>query len=677
MSHKSQKADETPAASHEHDDDLIVVPKGQSRLRYLATIGLVLFLLVIFVVADLFQSSMTGGGGRTDEVYITWKDPVDGAEHQVMSSEFLETAQLLRMLTRLSNYPLYFPDSLMYGEPDPKASRRMEATEEDVASFFIYEDMARDAGIAVSQAEHVDLLRISFGTSAQLRAAAKQARMTTAQLEDSIRRVERVRKLRDLMVGATSIPDANAVIADWQEQHPEYRFQVASVKRDNFLDQAKTEVVDDEALLAWFRERPQFQQEQLYTEARVVPEVLYVPLGEDAAFDPAKLAEAFPAPEGVDLDEQARNYHRQFMTSRFRVPEDAQEQEEEGGESDDSAGLDDSEEGQGEPELAPSKLFYEFEEVEEQVRREAPIHAAIVALQTDLQDRAAAGEEIDFAAEAERLGLLRATGPEEGYTREEIGEVEGWGSPSIAGQLIFSVEGTILPRVVVSENAMTLGRVVTKKEREEPPFDQIRDKVADQWAEERAGELAVEALESVRADLAEKPEDVELADWNPVVEVEAFKKRVDEAEYGYYERPWLERFSVPDDDFATASPADQYVRTAANLFELEAGQLAPAAASRDGSEAFLVRFDAEREKDPSEIDAQTVLQMRQQARMEDRRAFGAKAFLGDGPWLTERTQLAFPERDRRDAERAAQQEPDDAADGASDDAAAEEGEQAG
>ncbi|MEM1447653.1 MAG: hypothetical protein AAGI22_01000 [Planctomycetota bacterium] len=660
MSHKSQKAEETPAAAHEHDDDLIVVPKGQSRLRYLATIGLVLFLLVIFVVADLFQSSMTGGGGRKDEVYIAWKDPVDGSDNQVLASEFFETARLLKMFT---SFRLYFPDSLVYGEPDPNRSSRMEASEEDVASFFIYEDMARDAGIAVSQAEHVDLLRATFGDSARLRASAQQARMTTAQLEDAIRRVARVMKLRDLMMGATSIPDADQVVADWQDQHPEYKFQIASVKRDNFVDQAKTEIIDDEALLTWFRERPQFEQEKLYTEPRVVPEVLYVPLGDGAEFDSTRLVEAYPAPDGVDLDEQARNYHRQFMTFRFRVPEDEQEQEE-------------TAEGDDESVPAPKKLFYDFEEIEEQVRREAPIHAAFVAFQTDLQDRVTAGEEIDLAAEAERLGLQRGTGPEEGYTREEIAEVEGWGSPSIAGQLIFSVEGTILPRVVVSENSMAVARVTTKKDREEPPFADIREEVADMWAQERASELAVEALENVRAVLAVKPEETELAEWNPEVDVEAFQKLVAEAEYGFYDRPWLERFSVPDDDFAKASPADQYVRTTATLFELEAGQLAPPGASRDGTEAFLVRFDGERKKDASEIDAQTLLQMRQQARMEDRRAFGAKVFLGDSPWIVERTQLAFPERDRRDAERAAEEAESEAADGASEDEAGE-GEQAG
>ena len=161
MSHKSQKAAEpAEVAAHEHDDDLIVVPKGQNRLRYLATIGLVLFLLVIFVVADTFQSALTGGGGRTDAVYISWEDPVDGTKNEVLESEFFATSRELSIMASLG---VYGPPSFVFGERDFSQVRSDEVTEEDVASFLVCEDMARDAGIAISQKEHVDFLLRGFG----------------------------------------------------------------------------------------------------------------------------------------------------------------------------------------------------------------------------------------------------------------------------------------------------------------------------------------------------------------------------------------------------------------------------------------------------------------------------------------------------------------------------------
>lgn len=665
MSHKSQKAEE-PAEieKHEHEDDLIVVPKGQNRLRYLMTIALVLFLLVIFVVADTFQSALTGGGGRPDAVYITWQDPVDGTTNEVMESEFFETSRLLSIMT---SFGVYVPDSYMFGDQDFNTRRRPEPSEEDVASFLIFEDMAEDAGIAVSQKEHVDLLVGRFRDAQGLNTAAAQARMPPKQLEDSIRRVTRVNKLRLLLLGATGIPDTKAVVDRWREDNPEYQFQIVSALRSEYVDQAMAEVPEDDALTTWFHERPQFEQEKLYTEARVVPEVAYVPLAADAAFDAAALLAAYPAPEGIDVDEQARNYHRQFRSTRFRVPpeEQKQPQKDEESEGDDGAeGDGDADGADDEPKADdPPKLFYEFEEVEEQVRKEAPIHAALGAFLTDLQDKANAGEEVDLAAEAERVGLVHQMGPEEGYTRAEIGELEGWGSAMIAGQLIFGAEGLLITRVVVSEGAMTIARVSAKIDRVEPPFADIREQVAEMWAEERASELAVESLENVRQVLAVKPEDVEPADWNPSIEKEKLQQLAEEAGYAYYVRPWLERSSVPNDDFAKASPADRHVLTQPALFELEPGQVAAPAASVDKESAFLVRYEGKRLKEASEIGAQMLIQMRARQQDEDMRGFAAKVFLGDGPWLVERTGLAFPERDRREAERAKDEPTDGGTDG--------------
>ncbi|MEM9800508.1 MAG: hypothetical protein AAGA20_09280 [Planctomycetota bacterium] len=636
MSQKSQKASEVPeGTTDEHEDDLIVVPKGQSRLRYIATIGLVLFLLVIFVVADTFQSSLTGGGGASDPVYLTWEDPVDGQPNQVNQSEFVATNKLLSMMTQLR---AYYPDSLLYGERDPRQRLRQDPQEEDVASFLVFEDMADDAGVEIGQEELIDRLRQLFGDAQGLNLAAAQTRMPPAQLEDSIRRVMRVSKLKSLLMGAVVVPDADAVVTTWQEQHPKYKFQVVTAKRDDLVDQARTEIPGDDVLLEWFRERPMFEQQRLYTEVKVVPEVAYVPLTADGNFDWTPLLEAYPSPEGIDLDEQARNYHRQVRASRFRVPPE-ETSEDDADEADDPT---------------PPKAFYEFEDVEEQVRYEAPIHAAVGAFLTDLQDRAAEGEEIDLAAEAERVGLTYEKGAEGGATRAELAETPVWGAQDIAGQLVFAQPGAFVTRVVVGENAMTVARAVSKVDREEPPFEEIREEVADLWAQDRGKELAVDALDTMRQVLAEKPEDVELADWRPVVDVAQMEQLAKDAGYAFYDRPWLERNEQPSGANATVLPVDRFLSTRAELFEMEPGQTAPPVASFDGSEAYLVRLEGEQEPDPGDIDAQTLFQMRAQTRGEDRREFGAKVFLADGPWLSERAKIAFPERERREAEQAAE-----------------------
>jgi hypothetical protein len=631
MSDKTEKA--KPEVLDEHGDELIHVPQGQSRLRYLLTIGLVLFLVVIFVVADLFQGTMTGGGGGTDEVFLTWTDPVDGASHEVNESEFFETA---RLLSTMAHFQIYAPDSMIFGEPDAKRRSRNEPTEEDVASFLVFEKIAEGAGIAVSDDEHTAFLRSRFGGNAGLTQASINSRMSKQVISENARRIERVSKLRMLMLTTMGLPDPDEVVKTWQESRPEFKFQSVSVSRDDFVATAEAEAPDDEALAEWFHGLQDFEQRKLYTEERVQGTVAYLLL--DGNYDSTALAAAYPVPEGTDLDQQAQSYFSQFRTTRFKAPEETTE---------------DSEEG-AEPQEKPTKLFYDFEEVEEQVRAEAPIHAALSDFVTDLQDRAANGETLDLKAEAEPFGLTIVEGDEAGWTREELTAVEVWGGPQIASQLIFAAEGSILPRVTATEDGFVLAQSVKKIERSEPPFADIRDDVVKMWAEDRAAELAVESLDYLRATVATKPDDVENADWQPAIDWDTLSAAASEASYPVYERPWLERSALPEGQtFATASPINRHLMLTPTVYDMEPGTVAAAAQSSDGKTAFLVRYDGTRVKDESEIDAGTVFQLRGQATQKAQLDFGAKVFLGDGPWLTEKASLRFPKNERREAERAA------------------------
>ena len=626
---------ETPQQSNQHEDDLIVVPEGQSRLRYLATIGLVLFLLIIFVVADTFQASLTGGGGQEDPVYLTWTDPISGEAQQVLESEFFSTS---RNLTIMGSFGLYFPDSAVYGEAPAPRNGAPKPTEEDIASFLVFEDIARDTGVAVSRSEHVALLKAVFGNNAGIQQAAANARMPVEQLEDMIRRIERVSKLRNLMMAAVVVPDSEAIEAQWKEDNPLFKFQVVTTATEPFMDQARSEAPDDEALTTWFHELPIFRQQTLFTQPTVTPDVAYVPLGEGAGFDPAALLAAYPAPEGTDLEEQARSYHTQNRSTRFRVPADQQQT---------TIGEDGEKIVRDTP-----KLFYDLEEVREQVDYEAPIHAALRALLTDLQDRSSQGEEVDLSAEAAKYGLTFFEGPEGGFEREAVATQEPWGSPLAAGQLIFAEEGSILPSVLVSEKALSIARSRAKRDREEPPFADIREDVLGMWAEERSKEIAVETLDGVREVLAARPEDVDAADWRPEIAIDDLRTLATEAGYSVVERDWLERNSVPNDDFNAATPVQRFLRGNVDMHGLEPGQVAPAVASPAGDEVYLVRLEGKQEQAVDGIGAQTLLQLRGAARSEDRREFGAKVFLGDGPWMTETVGVGFPERTRREAERA-------------------------
>ena len=628
-------------------DELIHVPTGQSRLRYLATIGLVLFLLIIFVVADLFQTTLTGGSGREDRVAVSWEDPVSGEPTSVMSSEFDRTLQFLSVLASTGRG--YYPPSAAFRDIEAEGPlRRVDVTDEDAAAFLVWEDLADDAGIAIANDEHKDFLKGVFGTNDNLRQFARNAGLTVMSLSQGIRRVQRVVKLQNLILRTQRIPDSAAAVAQWQEDFPDFKFEVVSVKAADFVTQAKDSVPSDEELKAWFAERPAFERQRLFTQPRVVYEAAYVDLSEGATFDGAALLAAFPAAEGTDVEQLTRSYYDLNQRLRFMKPV---EEPEEG----------DAEEGDEpqEPKPAPKAEPFDFEEVEDRARTESGLYAALGALLTELQDAQTAGEEFDFIARADELGLATDRGSDEGITRSEILEVPGWGSRYISGQLSFAAEGTFVPRVVISENAMTIARAVTKIEAQEPPFEDIREEVVEMWAKDRASELAKETLDGLRETLVARPEGVEVADWTPVIEKDALRQRAAEAQYAYYDRPALGRGEMPEDQ----RPADRFIQTQSTIYDLEDGQVGPAIVSADKETAYLVRLDAKSDKPVQEIDVASYEGYGMRSLNERMVEIGGKVFRGDSEWFAARTKLRFPMKEQIEAERAAEEAAETAASG--------------
>lgn len=637
MSDKTAKPTEV-VVDDASDDDLIHVPTGQSRLRYLATIGLVLFLLIIFVVADLFQTTMTGGQSREDAVYLTWEDPVSGETENVLSSEFEQTYQFLSMVMGTAYAPprMIFRDYI--NEPP---LRDNDVNEEDTAGFLIWEDLAEDAGVAISDEEHAAGIKRTFQTNANVRGFMANARLSKDAFRNGMRRIQRVAKIQTLLMSTQRVPSSEGAIEQWQEDRPDYKFDLVSVPTEGFVAQAKDETPGDDELLEWFHGLQPFQQQRLFNQPRVVYEAAYIDLDAETAFDGAALLAAFPAAEGTDVEQLTSTYYNLNQTLRFMKPQEPEAGDGEDGEGDDAA----------EPQETTKPEPFDFEEVKDRARTESELFAAMGSLLAEMQDAATAGEEFDFLARATELGLTADKGSDEGVTRVEIPEIDGWGSNFISGQLSFAAEGSFVPRVVISENAMTIARAVTKIEASEPPFEEIRDEVIDMWAKDKAAELAAAALDGVREALAARPEDVELADWNPVIEKAALKELAEAAEYTFYERPALERGEMADEQ----TPAERFIRTQATIYDLEDGQVGPAIVSQDKSTAYLVRFDSKVSKPGKEIAVTDFEGYRARTIDEQMREFARTSFRGDSEWLQSRTKFRFPVKEEAEARRAAEE----------------------
>lgn len=632
--------------SEEHGflEDEIVVPKGVSRRRFLLILALTIFVLLVFTVGDALQSSMTGGGGA-DEVFMTWTDPESGTTHEVMGSEFLATKRKLDRLWRAGGVwsPLNRADG-----------RKAKITDEDVALYSVLEEMAIQNGVEVPLEEFVRTLVDNGWTGESIQATAQRNRMATSQFEAEMREGLRAGKLRFMLMNAASmVADPEAVVSTWAEENPQYTFAYLSLNASDVEKQAMSSLPDDEGLKAWYDALPQWDKQKYFTDERVRASVAWLPL--DGDFDPAQLFEAYPLPEDWDADAQARSYYNRFTAVRFKNPA--------------------AEVAEGEELPSDTPLYLEFEEVTDRAAEEARIHHALGAFLEDMRTRDSDewgdATQADLAAESAALGLSVWEG-DEAIPKSEFEAIEPWGGPQIANMLGFGVPESFLQRVVAEENGLVIGRVNEKTEREEPEFATIRDTIAERWVDDNAIDVAVERLEALRDSFGERPEDdgsddeVATGDnepeapWAPVATAEALAAAAAQLSAELELDPPLEvqtrgplgRREYPNDDVAAATPADRAIVTGANYYELEPGQVAPAAADPTRKVALLVQFVGQEDPSPSTMKATELLQARQALIGETFEKFEAEVLHPKSDWFKNRYKLDLRSW-RQDAEREA------------------------
>ncbi|HRV82127.1 MAG TPA: hypothetical protein P5218_11855, partial [Planctomycetota bacterium] len=589
---------EVHVAAAGHEDDLIVVPKEKSRLYYLMMLGLMLFVLVIFTVGGLFTSVVGGGASPADEIVMKWTEP-GGEAHEVRSSDFVSTMQMTNTLAYLGFY-----------RPINSDGNSVRIEEEDAALALILEHMAAKAGIEISDAEFKKRLRGMGWTGDQMRAAATRYRMTVAELEQDIRRGLRINKFRSLLQTMVLVaPDPDVVAKRWQEANPEFQLQVVEATAAAMLDQAKAEVPSDDVLLDWYHARPMGEQMQLFTEEKLQPEVAWIPL--DGSFDSTALMAAYPLPADWDQEAKTQEYYRLNTTVRFKKPvEDAPE------------------EG-----TTPPTLYIPLDEIQDQVANEARLFQALTQFTQDVRDRAqkAAGDATlpvpNFAVEAKALGLNFAT-PETLLTRLEIREHPDWGGIPLENQLGMLPEGGYSARPSVTEHALSVARLAKKLRREEPPFAEIRDAVAEKWATARASELSQEKLQAIYDGFAPVDENAEPNQPKPpvVVDAEAFAQAVDQAGLTILERPYLAQGKSAAANPEDETNLDRFLRFQRGPYSMEKGGLAAPTKSFFDDTYYLIRLADKRAPELSELKAKDLFTMRSQVSQENMAKFEEEAF---------------------------------------------------
>lgn len=490
----------------DHVEDVVHVPKGTSPLKFVLMVLLVIFLIVMFAVdPSTIQNTFRGGGPASS--FASWDAP-SGERVEMSFGDFQDQMRRLEK----------FRESL--GQTLP----RERSLELETARYLILDQMSEEAGVRIATSELRDLLAgyvaRSFGDTTTFRNYFRSRyKGGVAGFEADFASQMRIQRYLSLLQGLAGTADVEAVKEEWSEndRFKERAFDYVALPVEQMMDAARAELPGDEELKAWFEGLSDFEKRDLEEPQRSRAEIvgfaagssgdyeeLFARYGEDAESVGPSANSEDTQEEGADESdgdaaaedasaETPRSYYDSVFTSRFRRPEpDA-----EGGEEDplDFAALSGDEE----------TPYLSFDEAAAVCELEAPVYFAMTRWLDELVARQTAGEEIDLAAEAASLGLeYRAA--DEARSFEEWREAE-WGGLFLGSYLRSLEPGGFTSRLLVDEQGLRFARLVERTDAFIPPFEELREEVAEMWVKDRSSELALEALNELRAEFAVAEDD--------------------------------------------------------------------------------------------------------------------------------------------------------------------------
>lgn len=579
MAHPSPPQQDRPAHGTQlgPDDEIVHVPKGASRLRFLFTLALTLVVLVIFTVGD--QIMGTFGQRPSSEDYMSWEHPARG--HQSLSaSEFIDAKR------GLDTFAYVTTGQSLGGEG---------ASDSAIAYQIITEGLAQEAGVEVPE---VDLRRVilegepglvpAFLNKDSYLGHLAQRQVSPQAFESALRRVLRVRRYEMLIASALAQPAPEDLEKAWKDEHQEYGFELAGLAPADVRAEAEVSVPDADGLRAWYEALSEGDKARLFLEQflpmRTSAALLSWPIGPTA---PQALLDRFPRPESPTVEELASIYHARFGTVRFPapVPETPAVPE-----------------GETAPPPPPPSVR-PFDEVREQATVEAQVHTALEALLRDLRAKFQAGESPDLAALATELGLeLENDG--EPRTGEEWNELKG---DTVGGSIALVQTGQFAPTTAVDATRITLVRVIERKASEAPPFDAVADLAAAKWIDERADALVGEKLKALSEKLTAAAQPAatskEASADTPaqVVDAETFAREVEAAGIALVHQDWFDPARRVA-DLESLPEAERFLRSTyypgAEFYSLEVGGIAGPSPSQDERQ-WIVRLAGKR--DPTEL----------------------------------------------------------------------------
>jgi hypothetical protein len=592
MSKPTHQSQDRPARATrvEPDDELVHVPKGASRLRFVILLSLTLFVLVIFTVGDQIRGTFSRR--PTSEDYLSWVHPARG-QQSMSGPKFMEAKRAL------ANF--YFV---------AQGGRSREGADDEVAYQLITERIAQEAGVEVPDVELRRAIREgepglvrAFLDRDTYRATLKQAGVSPQAYEATLRRVLRVRRYETMVAMSLAAPTPSDLEKAYKESHQEHAFDLAGLAPADVRAEAEASAPDADGLKAWYEALSEGDKARLFLEK-------FLPVRSSAALLswrinpqlPQALLDRYPRPEKPSVDELASMYHARFGAVRF--PAAAQETPA-------------PPEGEQTP---PPPSARPLEEVKDQAAAEAQVHAALEALLRDLKAKVQAGESPDVAALAAELGL-------ESESDETLRSNDEWNTQkgsAVGGLVALTQPGQFSPSTAVDAERITLVRVVERKASEAPPFDAVADVAAAKWVDERAKKLVEEKLKALSEKLtsvgtrpAPKP-DAKRNDPPPppVIDAESFARETEAAGVTVVHQDWFDP-AQRIEDMEGLPEAERFLRFSyypgAELFSLEDGAFIGPLPSAQDERQWIARSAGKRDPATVEIKPADYESLSQQA----------------------------------------------------------------
>lgn len=520
MSKQDSQSDAHSSQDAEQEIETIHVPRGKSRARYVLTIFLLIFILVIFVVSDLFQGAFSRTGGGGDSAFVEWNHPRLGLR-SIGYRDFVMERRRVEDFYRVLGV-------------DRRQLRDL-TSDENIARTLLLDELAVEAGVEFTDSELRAFVKERFSDAATYARMLEGAQVAAVDFQEVLRRMLRVQRYESILSELASQPEAAEIEKGWKEQHKEHSLELVTFHVDVDDPQVLAKLPDQAGLSAWYdglealRKRQMFSAE--WRPERVAAELAYFNFD---GGDSTALVARYPRPAEQDVEQLGRDFHSQFAHLRFRRPEEKADATD-----------------------ARERLYFTYDEVAERAKSEALAHAALLDWSNELRAKVASGGEIELASEAVAMGLafVREATPK---SQIEWTSMPTLGGPVLSDAVMRASRGDRFVSAMVTDRQIVLGRVTERLEAGPPAFPEVAARVEEEWRKDAAYESA--RLRANALVEACKPPLVDGVQPQPMATAETFAEKAAEAGLAVVLVEWFDQSKLPTDVDPGESDVQHFLR---------------------------------------------------------------------------------------------------------------------